>query len=963
LSKQHLNQHRGFFKIVFIAVFIISILPLSSQKTYASSELEKLIDFNSSKVKSDLIGIDDANSETISPQNLDPNITSQYLAKDIWVDSQRGRDFNTGDSLEEAFQTIQTAADFAQPGTTIHILPGVYREFVRPSTNGLENSPIVYLAENGPGTVTIRGSEPSASLRWSQLEKNAIGLPPGVDVSAIFYTDLSSWHLNQPPRFIVELDDTGEITSRLFPAREPDWQIETEWKLHEFWWSATGGWDDAGCDPTTNPDPHCDRPWRSYTQLTDTSNDPDPAGIEPGNLTKLGNLTGATLVAMDAHHAHYVYRRNIIAHNITAGLVTVDEDCEREGQPALGWGSKYYVENHPRLLDNPGEWWYDRQTKRLYLWSPEGKNPADMNLEISRLDDGFDLTDRSYITLDGLTIELYNGDTYLIDNENSWHKAHGNTLRNMTLRYANRGILLYQYVSGKAPQAYAVDGFLLENSTIAYMDTVGFDANFWWPGAPEPDQFSHAGVRNTVIRNNELHHLGYYSEHRSAAGVRIFFPDKLRFEGNHIHHVAQAGVHNHLSLIDSPNYYNLHPEEILLGEILYKNNLFEKVCLIGSDCGALKFGGSNRPFTHVFRDVLITGNIFRDSFGWSDILEKRWSNTMGDANGLYVDYASGIHAYRNIAYNLSGAGFKLACLWRDGDSILYNNIAVNNYSEGFKFTGGGSCDNHGGSVNTQLVNNILINNDARGMQLVSAYDNDRFGTLVIDHNLYFNNGWNTETAWLPVDIQLFQGSKPTQFFYGIPEIQAGTPWENHGVEGSPGFFDFDIGEHDHYDDSWPDFHILDNTNVFDRGTAALPSSLRSLLSQFGVVDSAFGNAFDIGRYEAPGVLSQPKFQGIQPGESTQFDLRIFPEDFPASINVTVNNPSPDLILNLSSTTLAPGEVVSLIATDTHDPGIELEQGLYYPIRIDANYGSLTQVTDIGLMVDPRMIWLPSVFMK
>ena len=71
---------------------------------------------------------------------------------------------------------------------------------------------------------------------------------------------------------------------------------------------------------------------------------------------------------MDAHHAHYVYRRNIIAHNITAGRVTVDEDCEREGQPALGWGSKYYVENHPRLLDNPGEWWYDRQTKHLYLW-------------------------------------------------------------------------------------------------------------------------------------------------------------------------------------------------------------------------------------------------------------------------------------------------------------------------------------------------------------------------------------------------------------------------------------------------------------------------------------------------------------------------------------------------------------------------------------------------------------------
>jgi hypothetical protein len=63
-------------------------------------------------------------------------------------------------------------------------------------------------------------------------------------------------------------------------------------------------------------------------------------------------------------------------------------------------------------------------------------------------------------------------------------------------------------------------------------------------------------------------------------------------------------------------------------------------------------------------------------------------------------------------------------------------------------------------VNTQLVNNILINNDARGIQMVSAYDNDMFGNLIIDHNLYYNNGWNSQTAWQPVDIQLFQGSRP-----------------------------------------------------------------------------------------------------------------------------------------------------------------------------------------------------------
>jgi hypothetical protein len=266
-------------------------------------------------------------------------------------------------------------------------------------------------------------------------------------------------------------------------------------------------------------------------------------------------------------------------------------------------------------------------------------------------------------------------------------------------------------------------------------------------------------------------------------------------------------------------------------------------------------------------------------------------------------------------------------------------------------------------VNTQLVNNILINNDARGIQMVSAYDNDKFGNLIIDHNLYYNNGWNSQTAWQPVDIQLFQGSRPTQYFYGISEIQAGTTWENHGVEGNPGFFDYDIGETNRFDGSWPDFHIIDNPNVFDRGKENLPLSLRTLLAHFGIIDSSFGNVYDIGRYEAPGVISEPKFQGIQTGESAQFNLSLFPVDFPESINISIDNPSPDLILNLISAILKPGEVLGLIATDIHDPDIEPDQTLYYPIRIDASYGSLTQVTNIGIMVNSKNIWLPFVMMS
>ncbi len=772
---------------------------------------------------------------------------------DVWVDAQTGSDLNNGTSRDHALRTIQAAANLAGAGTTVHILPGVYRESVVPVSDGTSSLPIVFTAEAGPGTVKIRGSESASTLTWQRLSSNTIGLPDTVDPTKIYYTDISSWNLEEGPRFLVTVNSAGEISERLMPAREPDWQVETEWKMHEFWWMAEGGSAPAQCDPVIDADPHCDLPQRSFTQITDAVDDSVPAGIEPGNLTTLGNLTGATLRVMDAHHAHYFYHANIIDHDITKGKITIDQECETDGEPGLGWGSKYYIENHPALLDRPGEWWYDKLTERLYILPPGDIELAELALEISQREFGFDLTNRSNIILDGLTIELVNAEAYRINNTVPTFQSHNNIIRNAVLRYANFGIMLYQYTNDQSSSDTAIVGFLLENTEIAYIDTSAFDSSFWWPDAPLPDNFHHPGITNITIKNNELHHLGFNSSSRSAVGVKVFFPDHFRLENNHIHDVAQNGVQFQLSLADSTKEYGFSSQQIRLGDILIKDNLIERVCRLASDCASLKFGGSQRPYTHVFRDVLIIGNIFRDSVGWSDVSIKRRLNKIGDANGLYIDYASGFHAYRNIAYNNTGAGFKLACLWRDGDIIFYNNIAANNYSQGFKFTGGSIyCDSHDGSTNTQLVNNIIINNEGAGIQLVSGYEDNHFGNLVIDYNLYANNGWNLEANWgHPADIALFQGSKTTLYLKNLSEIQAFSKWEEHGVVGTPAFIDYDLGDYDRFDGSWPDFHTRCDRYILDGGSPQIPHSLYLLLARFNIVDTRFGDAYDIGCFETP----------------------------------------------------------------------------------------------------------------
>ena len=772
----------------------------------------------------------------------------------LWVDAINGNDNNDGLAASSAFRTIQKAADLAGPGTTVHIQPGVYRETVRPATGGSVEAQTVYLAENGPGTAIIRGSEPASSLNWNQLNTNTIGLMPGVDPTEVYYTDLSAWNLNGPPQFIVALDNDGNTTERLPLAREPDWEVTTNWKYHEFWWAADGGSDVAGCNPAVDSDPDCDFPWRSTTQLTDRSNEAVPAGIPPGNLTTLGDLTGARLVALDTRQGHSIYWRTIVAHDIAAGRITVDEPCTlASADPGLGWGSNYYVEGLPGLLDTPGEWWYDAATRRLYLWPLTPGDPSSTRLEIARREIGINLSEHSYTTVDGLVLEFFNGTAILQDNSLE-SRSLNNSVRNVILRYAERGVYVSQGV-GHLP-SNITDGFALEDSVIEHIDANAIFMNYWSQDGLDPDSFTHAGIVNSVIRNNEFHHVGFRGDGGRGVGVAFHFADKFRFEGNHIHHIAHNGVQFYKSIIQSTKSYGFDPDEIKTGEILIKDNIFEMACQLTTDCGALKIWG-DPPDNHVFRDVLVSGNVFRNTFGWTRVSEKRgrWAGGSGSeilgmgGSGLFVDMASGIHVHRNIAYNNAFSGFAFTGAWRDGAVVFYNNVAANSL-HGLRL-GGASFDTHGGSVNAQVANSVFVNNEGYG---ILQLDNDGlYGNLSIDHNLYYNNGWRAYDdggLWKPGTMAIYLDGSSNQYHQTLGEIQANTTWEDHGWAGEPRFRAYDVNDHNLHDGSWSDFHLTaDSGNAIDRGTSGLPASLTDLFTLFGLDESYEGTAYDIGRYE------------------------------------------------------------------------------------------------------------------
>ncbi len=880
---------------------------------------------------------------------------------DLWVDAVSGHDSNSGLSRSAPFRTIQKAASQAEPGTTVHILPGVYRESVRPAVSGAADAPITYVAEAGPGTVVLRGSEPSSSLEWRRPSDDPLDLPDGVDPSNIYYADLSAWGLDEAPRFVVQLDAQGEVAARLPLAREPDWHVETDWRYHELWWTADGGSFVAQCDPAADSDWNCDLPSRCENQLTDVNHFPEPdPRIEAGDLTSLGNLTGATLVALDAKWGHYVYRRQIAGHDVAAGRITVGSECLQDGgweDPGLGWGTKYYVEDHPALLDSPGEWWYDQTTGRLYLWSPGGGNPAAMDIEISRRDDGFDLTDRSHIAIDGLTIEIVNRNAVKQGWGTGFHQ--GNAIRNSTLRYADFGVVVLQSGDG------VTRDFRLEDSEIAHIDTNGLYISEWWDGAPSPGPNWAPSTRDIVIKGNEMHHLGFRSDTDNAIGVKIQFANQLRFEDNHVHDVAHNGVQFLWSVIDSDKTYDFSPDEIKTGGILVKDNLIEDTCQLTTDCAALKFWGQP-PDNHVFRDVLVTGNVFRDNLAWTYVGEQRVGWWMGGEScevqgragfGLYLDYASGIHAYRNIAYNNAYAGFMLVGTWRDGDVLFYDNVAANSL---YGFRPSGTVDDtHQGSVNTQIVNNAIVGNEGYG--IYQCTKEEAFGNLVIDRNLYYNNGWRAYAdggVWKPGAMAIRVEGASQQYYQTVAEIQQHPQrWELHGVGGDPGFARYDPSDHDLTNGSWPDFHLTPSSQLgVDQG-AALPDSLTGLLSAFGVDDPQWGPAWDIGRYEGSFVVSpSPSAQSIDPGGTASYTLLVeCLSEFASPVTVDVESPDPRFEITVDPTVVTSDGEVALMVTDT-----EGDAAGHYRVPVTATGGGFTHPAVVDLFVGGSQVYLPLV---
>jgi len=251
----------------------------------------------------------------------------------VYLVSPEGDDASSGTEAEP-FRTIQKAADAARPGDTVRIGAGTYRESVKIRGRGDKDRPIRF--EAAPDElVEIDGADPVEGP-WTR------------HASGIFKT---RW-----PRPVRQL----------FAARQA---------LDEARW------------PNARSDQRLDRSrWAKADRGSRYGRVVDPRLAQAGF-----DATGAIAV-LNVAHQFFTWTRTVESH--PPGTDTFRYAADLQGithyaDKTKPWeDDRYFLFGKLELLDAPGEWFHDETTGTLYLWPPDGREPASLGVRAKSRDYG-----------------------------------------------------------------------------------------------------------------------------------------------------------------------------------------------------------------------------------------------------------------------------------------------------------------------------------------------------------------------------------------------------------------------------------------------------------------------------------------------------------------------------------------------------------------------------------------------
>lgn len=484
----------------------------------------------------------------------------------------------TGSGSGQSFATIQKASEVAQPGDKITINTGTYRETITPTNSGTSVNPIIYEACSGC-TVVISGAESISNGAWTNHTGNIYKAT--IDFGEPLFDEYMTGFNNEN----FEYNNTEILAQQVFQNGEMQFL--------------------AQYPKVDSPEDLLERESmigrNLATTFTQTSINDDP-------LDDFGSLTGAYVWV---NGWFLTYTRAISSHTgTTIGFSSTDGN--------ISFSKFYRVFGKLNLLTAAEEWFWDDPTNTLYLWQAGGGSPT--SVEYKQRNWGFDLRNRSYITIRGL--EFFACEPVMTN-----ASSNNTTIDNIEVKYQNHSVLETKAGADGYHDSAVQTGLKLlgansvvKNSEFRYAAAMGI-----WAGS------------NTTIDNNYFYVGGYCGQY-SGFIKPIWGAGNITITDNTFSRSGRGAIE--LSPENSASNLNLQ----------INHNDFGMFNMLNVDGGAI-YGA---------RMVNLTGsrinhNWFHNDGGYDEAGVGKQAGIQ--INGVYFDQASGPATIdHNIFWNGIGNG-------------------------------------------------------------------------------------------------------------------------------------------------------------------------------------------------------------------------------------------------------------------------------------------------------------------
>lgn len=487
-------------------------------------------------------------------------------SREIYV-SKAGLDSNSG-AFSTPYRTLAKAGAEARAGDTVFIRAGTYEEVLRPNRSGTAGNPIVFQAYQGEKVVI---SAMQALSGW-YLDRGNV------------YATQVDWDLGQQ-NFVMSGDTVLDL------ARWPnngDGQVFTKDTLR----NTTG----SGPDTVNNA-------FLRYSQGIPSYN-----WANGGSVYFYGDSSGSGWIAWKAF---------ITSSNGTDVRFNLDKNPNwiRTAHAPVDRG-EFFLEGIREALDYQNEWYFDSNTRSLYVQLPNGVAPRDGQVQMRRRELTVDLHNRNHIEIRNLAV--FGGSI------NITGSASNNRLYQVSSFYGNhtRGIFR-GFQSGSQSVDIAGSNNTIEKSEIAFGAGTGI----------------YVRGNNNKVLNSYVHDFNTLGSYDAVIMMRDGTNTELR--GNRISRGGRDAIQAFNSF-----------SEVAYNDVSYSN-------LIADDCALFYTVGGPR-------NIEVHHNWFHDAYS---------SGSKTKAAGIYLDNdAEAFKVHHNVVWNTEWSNIQIN--WNGKDIDIFNNTLV-----------------------------------------------------------------------------------------------------------------------------------------------------------------------------------------------------------------------------------------------------------------------------------------------